>query len=116
VTYHDPCHLKKSLGVFREPRALISNSPGFELVEMAAADRCCGMGGSFNLQHYDLSKRIGEKKLQSILDTHADVVATCCPACMMQITDLLSRSEASMTVRHVIELYAQGLSSDADQN
>ncbi|MFP4035726.1 MAG: (Fe-S)-binding protein [Desulfovermiculus sp.] len=115
ATYHDPCHLKKSLDVSREPRSLISNSPGFELVEMADADRCCGMGGSFNLQHYDLSKRIGEKKLQSILNTYADVVATCCPACMMQITDLLSRAGASMEVRHVIELYAQGLASGADQ-
>ncbi|MFP4049715.1 MAG: (Fe-S)-binding protein [Desulfovermiculus sp.] len=115
ATYHDPCHLKKSLDVSREPRALIGNSPGFELVEMTDADRCCGMGGSFNLQHYDLSKRIGEKKLQSILNTCADVVATCCPACMMQITDLLSRAGASMEVRHVIELYAQGLASGADQ-
>ncbi|MFW6055554.1 MAG: (Fe-S)-binding protein, partial [Thermodesulfobacteriota bacterium] len=109
VTYHDPCHLKKSLAVSAEPRRLLLSSPDFELVEMTDADRCCGMGGTFNLQHYDLSKQIGDKKLQSILDTQADVVATCCPACMMQITDLLSRAEASMEVRHVLEIYAQGL-------
>ena len=112
VTYHDPCHLKKSLAVSEEPRSLLLRNPDFELVEMTDADRCCGMGGTFNLQHYDLSKRIGDKKLQSILDTHADVVATCCPACMMQITDLLSRAEANVEVKHVLEIYAQGLEAE----
>jgi len=107
VTYHDPCHLKKSLAVSEEPRRLLQASPDFELVEMADPDRCCGMGGTFNLQHYDLSKQIGDKKLHSILDTQADVVATCCPACMMQITDLLSRAQASVEVKHVLEIYAQ---------
>ncbi|MFZ3045550.1 MAG: (Fe-S)-binding protein, partial [Desulfatirhabdiaceae bacterium] len=49
VTYHDPCHLKKSLGVFHEPRQLIQASQGWRLTEMADPDVCCGMGGSFNL-------------------------------------------------------------------
>jgi glycolate oxidase iron-sulfur subunit len=113
VTYHDPCHLKKSLGLAAEPRSLISAAPGFELVEMADADRCCGMGGSFNLQHYELSAKIGEVKRQSILQTKADTVATCCPACMMQITDLLSKAGADIRVKHVIEIYAQGIRADA---
>ncbi len=46
VTYHDPCHLKKSLGVAAEPRAVIKAS-GKRLVEMEGSDKCCGMGGQF---------------------------------------------------------------------
>lgn len=57
VAYHDPCHLKKSLGVFREPRLLIEAGPGFRLTEMAAPDACCGMGGGFGITHYDMSKK-----------------------------------------------------------
>ena len=49
ITYHDPCHLKKSLGVSAEPRALINAHPGYRLKEMSESDRCCGLGGSFNL-------------------------------------------------------------------
>ena len=51
VTYHDSCHLKKSLNVSAQPRAVIGLNPRYELVEMAEADRCCGCGGSFNLFH-----------------------------------------------------------------
>jgi glycolate oxidase iron-sulfur subunit len=111
VTYHDPCHLKKSLKVFAEPRAVIDATPGYRLIEMAQPDWCCGMGGSFNLQHYDISKGIGQKKAAQIQATGADIVATGCPACMIQISDMLSQTGASIAVRHPIELYAEALNT-----
>ncbi|ABW67028.1 (Fe-S)-binding protein [Desulfosudis oleivorans] len=110
VAYHDPCHLKKSLGVFREPRLLIEAGPGFRLTEMAAPDACCGMGGGFGITHYDMSKKIGESKKQNMLNTGCRVVATTCPACMIQLAGLLAdASQADIPVRHVIELYAESL-------
>ncbi|MFO7714297.1 (Fe-S)-binding protein [Desulfosarcina sp.] len=109
VTYHDPCHLKKSLKVFNEPRAVIKATSGCTLVEMAEPDWCCGMGGSFNLQYYDISKGIGMKKAAQIIATGANVVATGCPACMIQISDMLSQAGANVAVRHPIELYAEAL-------
>jgi glycolate oxidase iron-sulfur subunit len=51
------------------------------------------MGGSFNLQYYELSAKIGAKKRDQIVSTQASVLATGCPACMMQISDTLSRAE-----------------------
>ncbi len=112
VTYHDPCHLKKSLKVFAEPRAVIEATPGCRLKEMAQPDWCCGMGGSFNLQHYDISKGIGRKKADQIQATGADIIATGCPACMIQISDMLSRAGALIAVRHPIELYAEALNEN----
>jgi len=34
VTYHDSCHLKKSMKVFNEPRQLLKMIPGITLIEM----------------------------------------------------------------------------------
>jgi glycolate oxidase iron-sulfur subunit len=109
VTYHDPCHLKKSLKVVDEPRAVIRATPGCTLKEMADSDWCCGMGGSFNLQYYAISKSIGLKKAARIRDTGANVLATSCPACMIQISDMLSQSGADIAVRHPVELFAEAL-------
>ena len=84
---------------------------------MADADACCGMGGSFNLQHYGISARIGMQKRDHIRRTGAAVVATGCPACMMQIADMLSRSGDRVAVRHPVEIYAEtlnGLHPSAD--
>jgi glycolate oxidase iron-sulfur subunit len=109
VTYHDPCHLKKSMKVFEQPRALLKSSSKVEFVEMAEPDRCCGCGGSFNLQHYGLSKDIGKIKRDNIVASGADVVATGCPACMMQISDMLSQHGDKIAVKHVMEIYAETL-------
>ncbi|MEJ2642693.1 MAG: (Fe-S)-binding protein [Desulfosarcinaceae bacterium] len=109
VTYHDPCHLKKSLKVFDEPRTVITSAPGCDLKEMVEPDWCCGMGGSFNLQYYEISKKIGQKKAAHIQATGAEILATGCPACMIQISDMLSRAGARIAVRHPVELLADAL-------
>ncbi len=107
VTYHDPCHLKNSLGVTIQPRNLLKATPRYKFREMTDAGVCCGCGGSFNLAHYDLSKKIGRDKAENIARSGADVVATSCPACMLQITDMLSQAGTGMEVRHAIEIYAE---------
>lgn len=109
VTVHDPCHLKKSLGVSVQPRTVLRMNPGCKIVEMNASDACCGCGGSFTLQHADISADIGRQKRDSIKGTGAQVVATGCPACMLQISDMLSRSGDRVAVKHPMEIYAESL-------
>ncbi len=110
VTYHDPCHLKKSLGVAGPPRSMLQGDVRFQFKEMADADACCGCGGSFTLDYYELSSAVGARKRAAILQSGAEVVATACPACMLQLTDLLSKGGDPVRVRHVIELFAERLS------
>ncbi len=109
LTYHDPCHLKKSMGVAAQPRALLRANPRYDLIEMAEADWCCGCGGSFNLQHYEISKAIGQRKRENIVRSGATVVATGCPACMLQLTDMLSQAGNRVKVKHAAEIYAETL-------
>ena len=108
VTYHDPCHLKNSLGVTEQPRTLIK-AAGEKLTEMVGAGTCCGCGGTFTVHHHEMAKKIGNIKADNALATGAKTVATSCPACMMQLTDMLSRRNKGVAVKHVVELYAEEL-------
>jgi glycolate oxidase iron-sulfur subunit len=109
ITYHDPCHLQKTLSINRAPRRLLQANPAYDFLEMGIPDRCCGMGGSFNLQHYDLSRRVGEKKAQDVIASGANTVATACPACMLQLVDQLSRAGKNIRVVHALQVYAETL-------
>lgn len=109
VTYHDSCHLRKGLGIQAQPRELLQANPGYHFVEMKEAERCCGCGGSFTLFHYDLSKQIGQRKRNNIVDSNARVVAAACPACMMQLEDVLASNKDSVVVKHPVEIYAESL-------
>ncbi len=104
VTYHEPCHLGRGMGVRDAPREILQNLPGIEYVEMQDADRCCGGGGLFSVSHYDLALKIGRHKVDGIRESEAQVVATACPACQLQLTDLLNREGVAIPVVHVVEL------------
>ncbi len=105
VTYHDPCHLSRYQGIKDEPRAIIEAS-GAEFREMTNPCSCCGLGGSFNLKHYDFSMEINRYKTKHIEDSGADIVATACPGCILQLRDGLHRGDVKKKVVHVVELLA----------
>jgi len=106
VTYHDPCHLARGLGVTRQPRELLTGITGVRLSEMREPSRCCGGAGSFSLAHQELSLAIGARKAADIVGTGAEVVATSCPGCRMQLADVLSQAGDNRPVAHVVELLA----------
>ena len=107
ATYHDSCHLKKSMGVFREPREILRQIPGVIFKEMTKPDACCGSGGSYGLTHPGTSANIAESKAKDAASTGASTIATGCPACMMQLLDSTHRFGSKQRVRHYISLLAE---------
>ncbi|MCL4478654.1 MAG: (Fe-S)-binding protein [Deltaproteobacteria bacterium] len=110
VTYHDPCHLKRGMGIHKQPRNLIKKA-GMEIVEMKDADRCCGLGGAFGIKHHGLSLNISEKKINSIRETNVDIVATGCPGCMINISTTAAGYGADIKVLHTVNLLAGALTN-----
>ena len=107
VTYHDPCHLRRKLGIFQEPRNVLKSLPGVEYVEMREANRCCGQGGSFNIANYDLSLKILDKKIQAIKETDADIVTTSCSGCLLQLLDGIHQAGLKTEAKHLVEMVSQ---------
>ncbi|HZV81189.1 MAG TPA: (Fe-S)-binding protein, partial [Geobacteraceae bacterium] len=108
ITYHDPCHLR-TRAITKQPRELLTGTPGVELTEMEGADRCCGLGGTFNVYHYDTSMQINAAKSEAIIRTGATAVVTGCPGCMMQLSDGLKQRGSAVKVVHTVEVLARKL-------
>ena len=104
ATWHDPCHLVRYQNIKDQPRAILKGLKGLKYVEMPNADMCCGMGGSFSMYHYDLTKKIADKKMDGIKATGADIVVTACPGCMINLIDNVLRSKMPQKVYHYLEL------------
>lgn len=108
VTYHDPCHARKVLGIFKEPRTLLEKS--FVLKEMSDSARCCGFGGiSMQSSRYDLTLKAGKPKAEMIESSGAQVVSAECGACRMQIDNALTQIDSKVRFAHPLELIAQAL-------
>jgi glycolate oxidase iron-sulfur subunit len=104
VTWHDPCHLNRHMGVKDQPRQILKSIPDIKYVEMPEADRCCGMAGAFSLKFYETSKKIADRKVENIKASGADIVVSGCPGCEIQLMDALARHKLPVKVMHIMEL------------
>lgn len=108
VTYHDPCHLR-TRGITKEPRQVLAALPQVEYVEMENAGTCCGLGGTYSVYHYDTSKKIGAKKADFIRESGAELVATDCPGCIMQLQDSIQHAGGQQRALHILDLLSEAL-------
>lgn len=103
ATYHDPCHLRRGLGITDEPRQIIKKL-GFQLVEMDEYDACCGMAGAFSLKLPKISEEIMKKKLSKAEKTCAKNLITACPGCLLQLRGGAKALGKDIDVKHLAEL------------
>jgi glycolate oxidase iron-sulfur subunit len=108
VTYHDPCHLKTQ-GITKAPRDLLRVLPNVDFVEMAGAASCCGLGGTFSVDHYQCSKAIGARKIPGLRESGASLVATACPGCIIQLQDSINHAGIKVKAVHLLELLEEAL-------
>jgi Fe-S oxidoreductase len=108
VTYHSSCHLRAA-GCTKAPRTLLASAPGIEYSEMQDADRCAGGAGTYVVKDYDTSQKIFERKRRAIEQSGAEVVATSCPACMIQ---LKNGSKGAYQVKHIAQVLNEAYEKD----
>jgi len=111
VTVHLSCHEKLGQKMTTTPnhtRSLLNLIPGLEIVEMQAANECCGLGGPWGLgRHYDLTLKLREEKISNVISSQADIVTSWCLGCMLQMRDGLIQSGSTIQTRHPLELLSK---------
>jgi glycolate oxidase iron-sulfur subunit len=104
VTYHDPCHLRRGQLVWKQPRALLSLIDGLDYVELPDADWCCGSAGSQLITHYETSIKVMDRKMDNLTSTGAQIIASGCPGCQMQLNTAIHRRGLNVRVVHPVTL------------
>jgi iron-sulfur cluster protein len=113
VTYHDPCHLKRGLGITDEPRTNLTVT-GLELVEMPESDVCCGFAGSHSFKYPDISESILQRKIANVKSVAPDIVATDCPGCILHLRGGMKTYDCPSQVKHTAEILAERLREQGD--
>ena len=106
VTYHPTCHSLRVTRVGDAPFRLLAAVRGLELVELPAADECCGFGGTFAVKNADTSAAMLADKCSAVLSTGAEVCTAVDGSCLMQIGGGLSRQRAGVRTMHLAEILA----------
>jgi L-lactate dehydrogenase complex protein LldE len=106
VTYHPTCHSLRMLGTGDRPMRLLKQVKGIRLVDLPAAEECCGFGGTFAVKNAETSVSMGFDKVRHARDTGAEVLVAGDNSCLMHLGGILSRDKAGMRVMHLAEVLA----------
>lgn len=106
-TYHDSCSGYRSLGVYEQPRKMLSKVSGLEHKPLHGHSECCGFGGTFCVKYSDISNAIVEEKAENILDTQADYLLGGDMGCLMNMAGKLNREgHQEIQALHTAEVLA----------
>lgn len=103
ITYHDACHLAHGQGVREEPRELLLNIPGVEMVHMPNSDRCCGSAGIYNITNPEMAGAVLESKMQNVPDD-VEMISMGNPGCMLQMAMGVQKYGKDQRVVHTVQL------------
>ena len=107
VTYHPTCHSLRALGVGDRPTRLLSAVRGLRLVELPAAEECCGFGGTFAVKNAETSVAMGADKVRHARESGAEVLVAGDNSCLLHMGGILSRQQGGMRVMHLAEILAK---------
>jgi Fe-S oxidoreductase len=112
ITYHDPCYLGRHNGIYDEPREVLNNVPGLELVEMMESREnsfCCGGGGGRIWMETAKDERFSDFRLEQAAETGADELVTACPYCITNFEDsrLSMKNGESIIIKDITEIISE---------
>jgi len=109
VTYHDSCAALREYGLNDEPRRLLAQVQGLELIEMTDREVCCGFGGTFSVKHEPISTAMAEQKISNALDTGAEYIVSTDSSCLMQLQGIINKQNLEIKTIHIVDLLAEGM-------
>ncbi len=109
VTFHDSCSALREYGIKDEPRKLLAQVAGLELIEMEESETCCGFGGTFAVKNAAISTAMADKKTINAIATGAEFIISTEASCLMNINGYCSKQKLPIKGIHLADVLASGL-------
>lgn len=110
ITYHDPCDLGRTSGVYEAPRNIIRAIPGATFVEMEHHHEyslCCGGGGDVEMADAELTSAVAARRIAEAQATGAGVLLSACQQCKRTLAGAARREKVRIRVLDIAELVAR---------
>lgn len=104
LAYHPSCHALRAMKVDRQPRALLANVKGAQVVDLPGAEDCCGFGGIFSMEHPELSAELLKRKISNLDSSQAPTLVVIEAGCQMHVAGGLHRQKKKQKVVHIAEV------------
>lgn len=107
LAYHACCHGLRGVGIDEQPRQLLDQVSGVDVVELPEHDTCCGFGGLFAVKLPDISGAMLERKCRQIALSGAGTIVVTDISCAMHMQGGLDRQQQPVRVRHIADVLGE---------
>ncbi|TXT63525.1 MAG: CoB--CoM heterodisulfide reductase iron-sulfur subunit D [Promethearchaeota archaeon] len=107
ITYHDPCHLGRHMGIYEIPREIYKQIPGVKLVEMKRNRNfawCCGAGGGVKIGYPEWALEVSNERLAHAREVGAEVISSVCPFCRTNLSDANENYNGGFEILDLLEI------------
>ncbi len=104
AVFHTGCHQRRELGVLNEPRALLENVEGLEMLGWKNEELCCGFGGTFSVKMPHVSTAMADEKIRALEGSGADTLISGDSSCLMHLKGRLRRTGHDTRVYHLAQI------------
>jgi len=106
ATYHDSCAALRECNLKKEPRILLNNVEGLQLIEMNDVETCCGFGGTFAVKFEPISIAMADQKVTNAANTKAEYIISTDMSCLMHIDGVIKNKKSPLKVLHLADVLA----------
>jgi L-lactate dehydrogenase complex protein LldE len=108
ATYHDSCAALRECNLKEEPRKLLRNVKGLELIEMNDVETCCGFGGTFAVKFDAISIAMADQKIDNAMNTGAEYLISTDMSCLLHVDGCIQHQQKKLKVIHLADVLASG--------
>ncbi|MFX1490121.1 MAG: (Fe-S)-binding protein [Promethearchaeota archaeon] len=110
VTYHDPCHTGRHMGLYEEPREILNKITDLtEMKTIKQSAKCCGAGGGVKKGFSELALEIAKSRIKEAEDTGTEYLVSMCPFCYRNLADAIEASGSNLKMVDLTNLINQAL-------
>lgn len=108
AVYHDSCAALRECKIKDEPRQLLTQVGGLEVVPMRDQETCCGFGGTFAVKFEGISAAMAEQKVQNAMAVKADYIISTDSSCLLQMQAYIDKHQLPVKTKHIADVLTSG--------
>lgn len=112
VVFHRSCHARGT-ATGEAALTLLNSIEGLNVLMFDESEQCCGFGGTFSVTFPNISKSMGELKLDHLLEPKPDMIVSIDQSCLMSLSGLAAKGGRPVKTMHIAQILRDSLRNTA---
>lgn len=108
IAFHRSCH-SRGTPSGQASMTLLNSIDGLEVLPFGEAEQCCGFGGAFSVSFPNVSRAMGELKVNHVIESKPDLLVSGDMGCLLHLGGIIDKESKSLKRMHIAQVLRDAL-------